>query len=240
MIKTFILMLLISINLSADMDTSNENPLTVVEIQYTEDGILSEALKNKDYAAISTIALSFYATSKNSDFKGDAKKLKKRAIELLLICHKNGHIDTSIFLISAYLKSNPTFSRTVAKEVINLHRNNKQIRYIPSYYNSVMLYVSSVLDNSFEDTKEVNFAIEALESLPNKNAQTNFYMAFLFKAINAYDIADSYLNEACHTSKVGSNIYKYCMNGKDIDKVDLVETKVINPDCKKDIGQRCK
>ncbi|WP_294961487.1 hypothetical protein [Sulfurimonas sp.] len=238
--NNIIIACLLSFSLLMGQESTENQPLSEKEVVMVEQGILGEAIRANDYDTISTMALSFYATSMNSEFVGNGKRLYKRSIELLEICHKGAHITSSLYLVKTFLKPNPTYSRRIASESILLNESNNKIRYNPNYISLVMLYVSSVLDHTSTSRDEVNNAIEALQSLPEENAQTKFYSAFLFKSLGSEDIANMYLNDACHSSTVGSEIFKYCTTGERIEREDLLKNKVSNSDCNKDIGQRCK
>ncbi len=238
--KKVIFLCLLSFTLLMGANNNADSILSETEVVMIEKGVLGEAIKSKDYDTISTMALSFNATSLSPSYTGNAKKLWKRSIELFELCHKGGYIVSSLYLVQNFLKSNPKYSRRIAIESIKYNQNNEKARYNSSYVNMVMLYVSSVLDHTSSSKDEVNFALEALQSLPEENAQTKFYSAFLFKSLGSDDIANMYLNDACHSSRPGSAIYSYCINGDNIEMEDLLQSKVSNPDCNKDIGQRCK
>ena len=210
------------------------------EIVMIEKGILAEALKSKDYDTISSMGYSFYVTALKNPKGKDSKALENRAKELLEICHRGNYITASLFLVKSYLKRDPVYAREIAKESINTNRDNDAMHLNDFYRSLVMLYVSSVLDYKTEDKKEVNFALEALEELRLEDSKTLFYKAFLFNALELYDVADEYLNAACHSSTPGSTIRRFCENSDSIEQIDPLEKRVINPDCKKDIGKRCK
>jgi len=239
--RLFFALLLVSSLLYSYTNEINEGKvLTEADIASIENGILKVALKHKDISNISPIAISYFVTAESPLYKGDRKALHKRAIDLLTYCVKSGDVSGAIFVTTKYLKSNPAYSREVAKRVIEEAQTNDMLRTNPEYYSLVMIYASSVLDNEYTDKKEINYAIEAIMGLPYANAHSNFYLAFLFKALGSYNLADTYLNDACHQSKPGSRIYNYCISGSNVDKVDVVEDRVVKPDCKADIGKRCK
>jgi hypothetical protein len=222
-------------------DKSVIEVFSLKDVVMLEKGILSEALPAKDYKTISTIAFSFLSASRNKEYSGDRDTLYKRSIELLRICHKGGYLTSSLFLVKSFLLKDPRFCRKIGFEAISIHRENGKSRYSEQYNNIVMIYISSVLDNvALEKVNkdEINFSIEALQTLPVETPQTKFFTAFLFKAIGVWGLADTYLNEACHASKEGGKIYNYCLNGEDIIASDLIESKV-KGGCKKDIGERC-
>lgn len=242
MMKRAVIMLMLASSL---LFSYVDNPktgkiLTDTDIASLESGMLKVALKHGDVSTISPIALSYFMTADNPVYKGDRKALHKRAVELLTYCVQNDDVSGALFIATKYLKSNPAYSREVSRRVIDEAQKNDTLRSNPEYYSLVMVYASSVLDNEYSDTQEINYTIEAIMGLPYETAQSKFFLAFLFKALGSYNLADTYLNDACHQSKPGSRIYNYCVSGSDVDKVDAVESRVVKPDCKADIGKRCK
>jgi hypothetical protein len=235
-----LLMLASSLLFSSVGNIEGNKILTDTDIASLERGILKAAIKNRDVSTVSHVALSYFVTSESPLYKGDRKALHKRAIDLLSFCVKNGDISGALFITTKYLKANPAYSREIAKYVIEEAKNSDVLRSNPEYQSVVMLYASSVLDNQYKDKKEINEAIEAIMGLPVPSAQSSFFLAFLFKALGSYSLADTYLNEACHQSKPGSRIYNYCLSGSDVEKIDSIESRVVKPDCKADIGERCK
>ncbi len=224
-----------SILFGADIES-----FTQQEIVMIEKGILTKALIAKDYDAISSYAYSFYQTALSAKYLGDKKVLQERAIELLEICHYGNYISSSLFLVKVNLKDKPFYSRKIAFGVIKKNKTNEIVRMDPLYSNIVMLYVSSVLDHENQNADEVNFAIEAMQSLPRETVETKFYTAFLFKALANEEMANLYLDDACHAAKPTTTIFEYCFNGSLIEQEDILANKVSNPDCKADIGERCK
>ena len=241
MMRIFAMLLLCSSLLFSYVDdTKTGKILTDTDIASLESGMLKSALKHKDVSTISPIALSYFMTADNPTYKGDRQALHKRAVDLLMYCVERGDVSGALFIATKYLKSNPAYSREISRRVINEAQKNDALRSNPEYYSLVMVYASSVLDNEYSNEKEINYTIEAIMGLPYETAQSKFFLAFLFKALGSYNLADTYLNDACHQSKPGSRIYNYCISGSDVDKVDAIESRVVKPDCKADIGKRCK
>jgi len=238
--KKIFFSVLLSISMLMGAELPENSTLSESEVAMIEKGILSEAIKSKDYETISSMAISFYITSNNPGYTGDAKSLNKRAVNLLVMCHNGGFLPSSSYLVVAFLKAEPLFSSKIAKESILQNANNTKARYTSSYVNMVMLYVSVVIDRKLNDKKEVNFALEAIQNLPSETVETKFYSAFLFSALGMDEIADGYLNDACHMARPGSTIFDYCMNADNVEKEDVFAKQVSNPECKADIGQRCK
>jgi len=238
-IKTALLCLLfISSSVFAEQGTKI---YTEAELQNVRMSFLKSAIDNNDYATQTSLAVSFYATSKSNQYKGDRKALRNESLQILSKCASAHYVPASFFLITNFLRTNVTYAQKVARELILYAENDKHdILYDPNYYSSVMLYVSTILDSGTKDPKTLNFAINALEALPQKNAKTSFYTAFLFKNLGSYSIASSYLNDACHKAKPGGNIYKYCAQSSNVDRVDQLVNKVENSKCVKDISRRCK
>jgi hypothetical protein len=87
--------------------------------------------------------------------------------------------------------------------------NNKSSEYLLLSKTFVTTYVSLTLDHFSTNVKELNFALESLESLKFENPQINLYRAFLFKALDSDDLADLYLNKACNNAK-SRTILSFC------------------------------
>jgi len=228
--------ILVILLLVSSLFAVGEKILTKKEITMIEKGILQDAVMVRDYDTISSMAYSFYSTALITG----SKKLERRAEELLRICHMGNYISASLFLVKTNLKKKPVYARKTAKESIEINRGNDKMHTNTLYRSLVMLYVSSVLDQKADDKKEINFALEALQELEMEDSKTLFYSAFLFGALGMEDVANEYLNDACHSSRVGSMIYKFCESSEDVEMVDLLESNVIKKDCNKDIGKRCK
>ena len=171
------------------------------EISIIENSILKEALKYKNFDDVTSIALSFFASSKNKVYSGNKDNLYKRSIKLLELSSNNGNINASMFLIMNFLKTKPIFSRDIAKNIIlkNLNKENKD--YLKVSKNLITTFVSLTLDHFSTNIKEVNLAIEALQSLNKDTPQINLYLAFLFVSLDSDELADVYLNNACLFAK---------------------------------------
>lgn len=222
-----------------NMNKSLDAGISVNDINTIEKTILKEAILAKNYNAISTVAVSFYALSLQPDFKGNRKKLQARSIELLELAHNNNNITSSLYLVTTFFASKPKYIRKIAKEVIQRSFNDDRLAGDKMITTISLLYASSVLDNESTNTKDVNFAIEALNHLQQSSPEINFYLAWLFRALGSTDVADAYLNESCHMAKLNSKIYDYCFSDSVVKKDDT-ESKVINKNCNKDISRRCK
>ncbi|MBD3840042.1 MAG: hypothetical protein IE878_06635 [Epsilonproteobacteria bacterium] len=214
--------------------------LTQAEVKKVEMGMLKGAMQRDDVKAIASVALSFLLTSEDKSYDGDREKLHKKAVFLSLYCAKHKDIATTLFVITKYKQVDPKFALLIAKEFKNATKDDMEIKLDARYYNIIMLYASIVLDSYSQNKDEVNEAIETIMALRNKTPEMSFYLAYLFNAIGNTDIADMFLNEACHAARPNSKVYQYCTSGSDIEQEDLLEKKVSNPDCKKDIGKRCK
>lgn len=207
--KKLLIILLIPISLMSNNLSKYKELLTPQNIVTIENGILKEAIKLKNYNDMASIAISFYATSKNIHYIGNKKILEQRALKLLKVASKNNNLNASIFLMLNFLKSDPLFSRDISRQVLLENRNNKSSEYLLLSKTFVTTYVSLTLDHFSTNVKELNFALESLESLKSENSQTNLYRAFLFKALDSDDLADIYLNKACNNAK-SRNIINFC------------------------------
>lgn len=239
--KLIISVVLLVVPLFAEyyQNLSEGSSLSVENVGSIENTLLKEAIVAKDYSAISTIAISFYALSKSSDFKGNREKLLNKSVKLLELAHKNNNIVASLFLVSSFLNTDPKYARKIAKETILKSFNNDRLASNNIIVTITLLYASSVLDFNSTDSQEVNFAIEALVHLQLNSPEVSFYLAWLFKALGSADVANAYLSEACNSAKPQSKIYSFCFSDN-VEKEDNTRKKVINKDCKSDISLRCK
>ncbi len=208
-LKKLLILLLIPISLMSNNLSKYKELLTPQNIVTIENGILKEAIKLKNYNDIASVAMSFYATSKNIHYIGNKEILEKRALKLLKVASKNNNLNASIFLMLNFLKSDPLFSRDISKQVLLENMNNKSSEYLLLSKTFVTTYVSLTLDHFSTNVKELNFALESLESLREDNSQINLYRAFLFKALDSDDLADIYLNKACNNAKY-KNVMNFC------------------------------
>jgi len=208
-LKKLLILLLIPICLMSNNLSKYKELLTPQNIVTIENGILKEAIKLKNYNDIASVAMSFYATSKNIHYIGNKEILEKRAIKLLKVASKNNNLNASIFLMLNFLKSDPLFSRDISKRILLKNINNKSSEYLLLSKTFVTTYVSLTLDHFSTNVKELNFALESLESLREDNSQINLYRAFLFKALDSDDLADIYLNKACNNAKY-KNVMNFC------------------------------
>ena len=208
-LKKLLILLLIPIGLMSNNLSKYKELLTPQNIVTIENGILKEAIKLKNYNDIASVAMSFYATSKNIHYIGNKEILEKRAIKLLKVASKNNNLNASIFLMLNFLKSDPLFSRDISKRILLKNINNKSSEYLLLSKTFVTTYVSLTLDHFSTNVKELNFALESLESLREDNSQINLYRAFLFKALDSDDLADIYLNKACNNAKY-KNVMNFC------------------------------
>ncbi len=208
-LKKLLILLLIPISLMSNNLSKYKELLTPQNIVTIENGILKEAIKLKNYNDIASVAMSFYATSKNIHYIGNKEILEKRALKLLKVASKNNNLNASIFLMLNFLKSDPLFSRDISKQILLENMNNKSSEYLLLSKTFVTTYVSLTLDHFSTNVKELNFALESLESLREDNSQINLYRAFLFKALDSDDLADIYLNKACNNAKY-KNVMNFC------------------------------
>ena len=208
-LKKLLILLLIPVSLMSNNLSKYKELLTPQNIVTIENGILKEAIKLKNYNDIASVAMSFYATSKNIHYIGNKEILEKRALKLLKVASKNNNLNASIFLMLNFLKSDPLFSRDISKQVLLENMNNKSSEYLLLSKTFVTTYVSLTLDHFSTNVKELNFALESLESLREDNSQINLYRAFLFKALDSDDLADIYLNKACNNAKY-KNVMNFC------------------------------
>jgi len=208
-IRKLLIFLLIPIILMSNNLSKYKELLTPKNIVTIENGILKEAIKLKNYNDIASIAISFYGTSKNINYIGNKEILEQRALKLLNIACKNNNLNASIFLMLNFLKTNPLISRDISKKVLLRNINNKSSEYLLLSKTFVTTYVSLTLDHFSTNVKELNFALESLESLKFENPQINLYRAFLFKALDSDDLADLYLNKACNNAK-SRTILSFC------------------------------
>ena len=208
-IRKLLIFLLIPIILMSNSLSKYKELLTPQNIVTIENGILKEAIKLKNYNDIASIAISFYGTSKNINYIGNKEILEQRALKLLNIASKNNNLNASIFLMLNFLKTNPLISRDISKKVLLRNINNKSSEYLLLSKTFVTTYVSLTLDHFSTNVKELNFALESLESLKSENPQINLYRAFLFKALDSDDLADLYLNKACNNAK-SRTILSFC------------------------------
>ncbi len=207
--KKLLISLLIPISLMSNDLSKYKELLTPQNIVTIENGILKEAIKLRNYNDIASVAMSFYATSKNIHYIGNKEILEKRALKLLKVASKNNNLNASIFLMLNFLKSDPLFSRDISKQILLENMNNKSSEYLLLSKTFVTTYVSLTLDHFSTNVKELNFALESLESLREDNSQINLYRAFLFKALDSDDLADIYLNKACNNAKY-KNVMNFC------------------------------
>jgi hypothetical protein len=241
MVKVFFLLLCLStLLLSNQVSQNNIGALSESDVVLIENGMLKSALKDKDIAKISSYALSFFLTANSALYKGDRVLLRKKAMKLFLVCIKENNVTDVLFLMTKYLKTRPTFVRKIGRLAIDQYSYVDLLRYNNEYFSIVMLFASSVLNEKNVSTKELNYTIDAIMSLPKENDKTNFFLAFLFARLNSLNIANNYLNNACHLTKKGSKIYNFCINSKDVVVDDNIENKVIIKDCNADAGRRCK
>ena len=236
-----IFFLIVSLYGKYDISNLSKENFSVDDVKKTENTLLKEAIATKDYEAISAIGIIFFHLSKSLDFKGDKKKLLARSIELLEIAHNHNHIPASLFLVVSFLQSDYKYAQKIAKDVILKSFSNDVIASNNITNSITLLYASSILDHNRKSTDDINFAIEALErlNLTHKVPEVDFYLAWLFKLLGSYEIADSYLNEACHYAKIDSKIYGFCF-GDNVARKDPTEDRVIKKNCKADAGKRCK
>jgi len=208
-LKKLLILLLIPVSLMSNNLSKYKELLTPQNIVTIENGILKEAIKLKNYNDIASVAMSFYATSKNIHYIGNKEILEKKALKLLKVASKNNNLNASIFLMLNFLKSDPLFSRDISRQVLLKNMNNKSSEYLLLSKTFVTTYVSLTLDHFSTNVKELNFALESLESLREDNSQINLYRAFLFKALDSDDLADIYLNKACNNAKY-KNVMNFC------------------------------
>ena len=207
-LKYILIILSLSITLIAYDINEVQKILTPNEIVSVEKGILQEAERLNNYDDITTIAISFYATSKNRYYTGDKSKLEKKALELLTFASNKNNLNASLFLMLNVLKDDPLYARAIAKKIIkkNMNIDNKIYKKLSKTF--ITTFVALTLDHFSTNIKELNFALEILESL-NNSSQVNLYRAFLFKALDSDDMADIYLNKACNSAK-SNKIVSFC------------------------------
>lgn len=197
--KKILILILLTIYLNA---TNNiDGLITSRDVAVIEKGILKEAIARKNYNDITSIGISFFSAAQNGEYSGDRIALKKRALELLYLSVNNYNVTATNFLVLNYLKSNPKEAHKIAKKIITRYLDTKDKEYWKQAKGIVMMFVSLTLDNYSTNIEEVNFALQALESIKTNDHLTNFYKAFLFKAIDSDELADMFLNAACDGAK---------------------------------------
>ena len=198
-----------NLNAATGAVSDGSNVLSQKEVALVNYGILDEAIKGKDYDTISTMAITLYSTAQSPQFSGNREALRKKGLGLLALCHVNGHIVSSLYLIKALMKSFPAQAEKVARDAISIRNSTKNTKLShQDIYNSiVLLYVSFVLDNKESSKEDYNNAIESLERLNIETPQIDFFSAFLFRKLGSDEMADVYLTAACSKAKPGSKIF---------------------------------
>jgi len=183
--------------------------LSQKDITVIENGILKEAIKNKNYNDITSIAISFFATSKNQSFQGNKDSLEKRALYLLNLASEKGNISAGNFLVLNYLHYRPIDAHLVAKKIIQTNLKTPSNEYLKVSKTFVTALVALTLDHYSTNVNELNFALEALDSLKIDTPQINLFRAFIFKALDSDDLADIFLTKACSRA-IEPKIVNFC------------------------------
>lgn len=186
-----------------------KNTLTPQDVINIKKGILKEAISLNNMDDVTTVALSFLATSKQDVYIGDKNLLLKESLSLLEKASLSGNLKASMFLMLNNVKNEPLSARKLSKSIILKNLYNPSLEYLAFQKTFITTYVALTLDHFSTNIEELNFALESLESLKLENSQINLYRAFLFKALDSDELADIYLNKACKNAKL-RNVVNFC------------------------------
>lgn len=193
--------------ISAQAEIKNLQILTPHEVTIVEDGILKEALAQKNYDDVTAIAIAMFTTSNDTNYIGHREPLKNRAYQLLKEAAYNKNMSAGMFYVLNKYAENPLEAHEVSKHIIKEFSNEPEYKKLKKSF--VVTHASITLDMYSTNVEECNFAIDSLHGLQMDIPQVNLYLAFLLKSIESHDMADVYVEKACNNAR-NPKIVAFC------------------------------
>jgi len=196
-------------------DISSNNILNTDDIRMINNVMVKKALDFKNYDDLTTIAISFYATSLNENFKGDRNSLKNRAFELLKLASYNKNLRASLFIITNFMKTNPNTVYELSKRVLKRNLIKEENGFSKVAYSFVSIYTVLALEHHSTSIEDMNLALDSIDMLKKDSSLLDLYRAFIFKSLDSESLATTYLTKACSSKEHNKKVFEFC-NGKDV------------------------